>query len=166
MSWPDPDLAVLLEPLSDAQVFTVVLYGEVRSEPLTGIVAVANVVRNRVKADLHNDGKPDWWGEGYRGVLLKPWQFSCLHPQGGFRNYERVKALAADLAAGKSGDAKYLTCAWVARGVLGDILPADLKGCDVKGANHYHTAALTPRPTWAQNRTPLVQIGSHVFYQL
>jgi hypothetical protein len=27
--------------------------------------------------DLNNDGKPDWWGEGYAGLYQKPYQLSC-----------------------------------------------------------------------------------------
>ncbi|VVO24210.1 hypothetical protein PS723_04459 [Pseudomonas fluorescens] len=49
------------------------LWGEARGEGLAGQIAVAWTIRNRV-----NDGKAkSWWGEGYAGVCLKAWQFSC-----------------------------------------------------------------------------------------
>ncbi|MFN0314778.1 MAG: hypothetical protein ACKVQA_07060, partial [Burkholderiales bacterium] len=52
-------------------------------------------------------------------------------------------------------------CAWVALGVAqGAILDT------VKGSNHYTTASLTPRPSWAKGRVPVVQKGAHVFYLL
>lgn len=158
--WLQPELRKLVAALTDAQIVALVLYGECRSESLQGVVAVGCVIRNRVKADLGHDNKPDWWGEGYRGVCLKPWQFSCLNPVGGEGNYKKVLAFAERLAA-KAHITNDLErqCVWVAYGVVGDY------AIDVtKGSNHYHTAALTPRPKWALGHDPAFQIGRHVFY--
>ena len=46
------------------------IVGEARGEGHTGMVAVANVVMNRV-------AKPSWWGRTVKDVCLKPYQFSC-----------------------------------------------------------------------------------------
>lgn len=144
-----------VEKLNDWQTVALVLYGETRSEPIQGQVAVANVIKNRVEAK-------SWYGDGWKGVALKAKQFSCLFPQGGQKNYERVLALAQKLAAGESvTDPKYLACAWVARGVIGGFLPEN-----TQQSNHYHVAAMTPRPDWAQKHTPKAQHGGHVFYRL
>lgn len=147
--------------LSDVHILACTLYGEARSESTESILAVACVVRNRVKADLGNDGKPDWWGEGYRGVCLKPWQFSCWHPEGGAGNYARMVKLVADLKVGPVTEPRYTECAWIATGVINDWVR------DVSmGADHYHQVSLTPRPSWAQAKTPIKQVGSHLLYRL
>ena len=61
----------------DVDVLARTIWGEARGEGFAGQVAVGWAIRNRVEADLGNDGKPDWWGEGYVGVCKAPWQFSC-----------------------------------------------------------------------------------------
>jgi len=61
----------------DRDILARTLWGEMRGEGVAGQIAVAWSIRNRVEMDLHNDGKPDWWGEGYAGVCRKPYQFSC-----------------------------------------------------------------------------------------
>lgn len=144
-----------LDKLTEPQVLAVVLFGEARSEPIEGIVAVANVVRNRV-------AEKRWFGTTYREVCLKPWQFSCLNPLGGQKNYERVLALALHMASGTEvRDPLARQCIGVSLCVAqGYFLDS------VKGANHYHTAVLMPRPTWAQDAIPVKQVASHVFYKL
>lgn len=158
--WLPPELRKLVDVLTDAQLIALVLYGEARSEPVQGIVAVGCVIQNRVDADLGNDKKPDWWGEGFRGICLKAWQFSCLHPKGGEANYTKVLAFAAKLAAKTPiTNALERQCVWVGYGIAGDYV------IDVtKGSMNYHTATLTPRPSWAMGHTPIVQHGRHVFY--
>jgi len=158
--WLAPDFRVVVDQLTDPQIVALVLYGESRSEPVQGIVAVGNVIRNRVQADLGNDKKPDWWGEGYRGVCLKAWQFSCLHEKGGAGNYKRVLEFAQKLASKTPiTNERERQCVWVAHGITGDYALDN-----VKRSTHYHTAAITPRPAWALNHVPAVQIGGHVFY--
>ena len=57
----------------DRDILARTLFGEARGEGLVGQIAVAWTIRNRVE-----DGKAkSWWGEGYAGVCLKPYQFSC-----------------------------------------------------------------------------------------
>lgn len=147
--------------LSDVHVLACTLYGEARSESTEGILSVANVIRNRVKADLGNDAKPDWWGEGYRGVCLKPSQFSCWIPAGGEGNHKKLAELVAALQVGPVHDARYKECAWIATGVINDWVRDNTKGAD-----HYHVATMTPRPVWARAHTPVVQVAKHVFYRL
>jgi len=160
LDWLAPDLRPFIEKATDVQMVALILYGEARSEPVQGIVAVGSVIRNRVNTDLHNDKKPDWWGEGYKGVCAQSWQFSCLHPKGGEGNYTRVRDFAERLISGQPiTAANERQCIWVAHGIVGNyaIDPT-------KGSNHYHTATMTPRPTWAKGHTPAVQVGGHSFY--
>jgi N-acetylmuramoyl-L-alanine amidase len=151
--------------LSDVQIVACTLYGEARSEPTEGILAVACVIRNRVTTDYGNDEKPDWWGEGYRGVCLKKWQFSCWLPEGGEANHARLAKLVAALKAGTVTDERYKECAWIATGVVNNWVR------DVThGADHYHAVSMQPRPTWALNRVPINHLHppkpGHVFYRL
>lgn len=63
----------MTETEKDRNILARTLCGEARVEGLDGQIAVAWAIRNRVF-----DGKAkSWWGEGYAGVCLKPWQFSC-----------------------------------------------------------------------------------------
>lgn len=58
---------------TDRDILARTLWGEARGEGLAGEIAVAWTIRNRVF-----DGNPkSWWGEGYAGGGMKPWQFSC-----------------------------------------------------------------------------------------
>ena len=152
--------------LSDVQVLACTLYGEARSEPTEGILAVACVIRNRVTIDIKNDGKPDWWGEGYRGICLKPAQFSCWSPVGGEGNYKKLAGLVANLKSAAVSDERYKECAWIATGIVNNWV-RDI----TYGADHYHTTKMQPRPKWAEGFVPLNNIHSfgrtnHLFYRM
>lgn len=157
--------------LSDVQVLACTLWGEARRLNPEEIIQVACVIRNRVKADLGNDKKPDWWGEGYRGVCLAPMQFSVWNDgpltseKGVLTNHGALAKLVAALKAGVVTDERYKECAWIATGVMKDWVR------DVThGANHYHVAAMQPRPKWARDRVPVNNLfpakAGHVFYRL
>ena len=141
----------------DIQILARTLYGEARGESWAGKVAVAWVVRNRAELDLHNDGKPDWWGEGIAGVCLKPWQFSCWNAD----DPNRDKLLKVTPA-----DPFFRECLAAAAAVLGNIEPDP-----TAGATHYHTTA---RPTWATAWPPkwadgqsiVATVHNHQFYRL
>lgn len=153
LDWLPLEMRAFAEKLDPAQTVALVLYGEARSEPVQGIVAVGCVIRNRVR-------KPGWWGHDFKGVCLQSQQFSCLFPNGGAGNYKRVVAFAQKLASGlQITNERERQCVWVAHGIIGDFV------IDVtQGSTHYMTATLVPRPEWAQGHTPVVQIGAHAFY--
>lgn len=153
LDWLTPDMRALVEKTAEAQRVAATLWGEARSEPVQGIVAVANVIRNRAK-------KPGWWGEGYSGVCLAPKQFSCWTPAGGQRNYDRLLGVMQQFAAGTPiTDPGLRECIGIAHLAMGDYLRDN-----TKGSTHYHAAVMTPRPTWAKGHTPVIQCGNHVFY--
>lgn len=57
----------------DRDILARTLWCEALGEGLAEQIAVRWKICNRV-----NDGKAkSWWGEGYAGVCLKAWQFSC-----------------------------------------------------------------------------------------
>lgn len=154
LDWLQPQMREIVEALPDDAILGLTLWGEARSEPIEGIVAVASVIRNR-KHDKR-------WPDTYRGVCLQRRQFSCWRPEGGPGNYNHLLKIAGQLANKETVTLKSLEqCAWVALGFTKEALYDR-----VKGANHYHTAALTPRPHWAQDVVPVTQVTTHVFYKL
>ena len=155
------DLKALLAPLPDEAILGLTLFGEARGEPIEGLIAVGCVIRNRVLTDIGHDRKPDWWGEGYRGVCLKRDQFSCWSPKGGEANFNAVVAATQLLLAHEPAPPLLEQCSWVALGISrGALLDT------VKGADHYHAVQLRPRPPWAQSFVPIVQVRNHLFYRL
>jgi N-acetylmuramoyl-L-alanine amidase len=124
------------------------LWGEARGEGILGMAAVAAVIMNRVRADLGNDNRPDWWGEGILGVCRKPFQFSCWN--GNDPN-------AAKLRAVRDTDPRFAEALTIAHLAAAGWL-ADPTG----GATHYHT--ITIRPKWAYGKTPNIILNRHAFY--
>lgn len=153
LDWMPLELRPLVTAFTDPQMVSLILYGEARSEPVQGIVAIGCVIRNRVR-------KPGWWGHDFKSVCAAKLQFSCLTPNGGAGNYKRVVTFAEKLASGvQITNERERQCVWIAHGIVGDYV-IDL----TKGSCHYHVAAMTPRPQWAMGHVPVVQVGSHVFF--
>jgi N-acetylmuramoyl-L-alanine amidase len=154
--WIAPDLQPLLDKLPESAILALTLYGEARSEPIEGIVAVGNVIQHRA-ADAKNR-----WPKTVRGVCLQPWQFSAWNLVGGERNYARLFGMAKTLAGGADPkDAGFEECAAVAT-----MLTKKALRDRVKQSNHYHAVNMQPRPSWAQAHVPTVQVAAHLFYRL
>lgn len=128
------------------------LWGEARGEGFAGQVAVAWAIRNRVEMDLHNDGKPDWWGEGYAGVCLAKYQFSCWNRNDpNFSYLCGIKTIpAAQLAQ--------------ARRAADDVIDGRMPD-STSGATHYYVASMSNPPGWAAKARRTVKLGRHVFYK-
>lgn len=136
---------------NDLDVLARTLWGEARGERTVGMVAVAWTIRNRVDADLRNDGKPDWWGEGYTGVCKAPYQFSCWLPND--PNYAYLSG------ALQIPSAEMALCESAAQSVVSGAV-SDPTG----GATHYHATSIKP-PKWTAGAKRTVTIGRHVFYK-
>lgn len=124
------------------------LYGEARGQGWAGLVAVGWCIRNRVEIDLRDDNKPDWWGEGYVNVCLKPWQFSCWNAND--PNRKKLMAVETD-------DAAFRECIAAAAAVMTGLEPDP-----TERSHHYHTASI--KPSWSRGFEPVTRIGDHVFY--
>lgn len=139
-----------LQSLSPADVLAITLWGEARSEPVEGRIAIANVVRNRVS-------HPGWWGTDYVSVCRAPQQFSCWNA-GDDANHAAVMALLADVWAGKPAEPIYRECLWIADGVMRGLV------CDRIGkATHYFASSIAP-PAWSAKAHLVARIGNHLFY--
>ncbi|MDA8485147.1 cell wall hydrolase [Pseudomonas resinovorans] len=128
------------------------LWGEARGEGLAGMIAVGWTIRNRVELDLRNDGKPDWWGEGYIGVCQKPWQFSCWNKND--PNYPFLSGLKPIPAA------EFAKARQAALAVLEGKQPDP-----TAGATHYYAKSMKTPPGWMKGARPTVTIGNHRFFK-
>lgn len=153
LAWMEPEMRDLVEKVTESQRVAATLYGEARSEPIQGIVAVASIIRNRWR-------QPQRFGQTPSDVACAPWQFSCWHPKGGEGNYQKMLALMGSFVnKAQIIDAGARECVGVAQLMLGDYLRDN-----TKGSTHYHTFKLHPRPKWTNGIAPVVQIGGHLFY--
>jgi len=118
------------------------LWGEARGEGIEGMVAVANVVMNRVKANR--------WANDIIGVIMQPKQFSVWNL--GDPNRPLMQRVT-------ERDKQFRQALEIADKALSDDLD-DI----TNGADHYHTRAVSPR--WSRGQTPVARIGRHVFFRL
>lgn len=150
----------LIASLPERDILALTLWGEARSEPIEGRIAIANVVRNRVTAQRASFGLTP------REVCLKPWQFSCWRLEGGAENYAQMMDAARllDTSTRATGllSPIFRECLWIAEGLL-----TDRFGDNTKGSTHYLTVTLyrLHPPAWAIGHVPTVQINSHLFFK-
>jgi N-acetylmuramoyl-L-alanine amidase len=126
------------------------LFGEARSEPVEGVIAVAAVVANRTHAQRQA------WGLTIEAVCKADRQFSCWNPPQSESDRRNQQAM---LNAGPE-DPLFARCIEIARNTAnGDI--RDI----TSGANHYYRAG-GDVPDWAVGVVPTATIGRHVFLRL
>lgn len=135
----------------DLDVLTRTVWAESRGEGIAGMVAVGWAIRNRVEMDLHNDGKPDWWGEGYEGVCKAPWQFSCWN-----KNDPNYPYMIGEKEIPRSQYALALDAAKSATSERTD---------PTMGATHYFSTTMPKAPAWAAKATRTIKIGRHIFFK-
>jgi N-acetylmuramoyl-L-alanine amidase len=127
------------DKLTDVELLARLIYGEARGEEYKGMVAVAQVARNRSL-------RPSWWGHTLRECILKPYQFSCFLP-----------GYSAPLVT-PTGDV-WLTCLNIAVNVIRDCVDDTSRG-----ATHYFADTIEP-PDWAASMTQTAVIGRHRFFK-
>lgn len=121
------------------------IYGEARSDGYHGMLAVANVIKNRVR---HKD-----FPNSYIGVCLQKYQFSMWNDM---NEANTQKALNADKT-----DASFKMALEIASGVINGKLQDNTNGAD-----HYHTIAMGFPKSWDRRFIkPTGDIGSHRFYK-
>lgn len=131
---------MILSYLTDVEILGRLIYGEARGEPHQGKQAIACVVRNRVS-------KPCWWGTSWRGVMLRPYQFSCFNPD------------SIDSIFLPEDDEVWYECLGVAISYKSIAALDDV----TNGATHYCT--LDASPPWMKGATLCTIIGNHQFYK-
>lgn len=132
----------------DRDILARTLWGEARGEGLAGQIAVAWTIRNRVE-----DGKAkSWWGEGYAGVCLKPYQFSCWNKNDPNFPY---------LSGAQPIPSKQFAQAQRAADLVISGAEADI----TNGATHYYATTMPKAPAWAKNATQTFRLGHHIFFK-
>ncbi|MBA4009842.1 MAG: cell wall hydrolase [Erythrobacter sp.] len=112
------------------------VYFEARGEPLTGQLAVAQVIINRTE-----DGR---FPRSYCGVVAQPGQFS-------FMRGRRMPAIREGSAA------------WERAVAVAHIADKGLWESEAEGAVFFHARYV--KPGWTRNKTRLAQIDTHIFYR-
>lgn len=120
---------------------TEALYHEARGETITGLVAVAEVILNRVDSRYYPDTVCEVVGQGIEYAPLCQFSYKC-------------DGLSDAMAR---GDARTLMekIAWVMLSGKPRILTGK--------ATHYHTNAVNPG--WAARLVRTARIGDHIFYR-
>jgi N-acetylmuramoyl-L-alanine amidase len=131
---------------ADLQILTYTLLGEARGEGAEGMLAVANVIANRVDSPIYPDDPVD--------VVLQDRQFSTNNAgEGGNQAATRREV--------RPGDALYVTAEQIVRAAIIDRTVPDITG----GAINYHATNISPY--WAANATTrwgTVTYGNHIYY--
>ena len=130
--------------LTDIQLLALCIWGEARGESYVGKVAVGSVILNRVD-------KGGWFGKSLKGVILKPYQFSCFLKND--PNYPILLKIAQnfDGYTNKTLD----ECETIAIDLYHD-------GKRNTEATHYKT--LDCRASWENKLKLVATIGNHNFY--
>lgn len=126
--------------ISDTALAAVTIWQEARGEAYEGKLAVAEVIRNRMKERYASDGT-------VAGTVLRPKQFSGWNS----RDPNRIPSLKID-----DGDKAAAGCvrAWKEA--------TEQNTNTAKGALLYYAPALAA-PEWVRGCTELARIGGHVF---
>lgn len=127
---------------TERECLATAIYFEARGEPLSGQVAVAQVVLNRV----HNPRYPD----SICGVV--------------YQNHHRRNACQFSFACDGMAEATSEEKAWErAKKVSDEVVAGQAKVWNVTTATHYHATYVDPY--WAPSMQRLIRIGAHVFYK-
>lgn len=115
---------------------------EAEGEPYEGKVAVARVIRERMRLRYYSDGT-------VAGTILKPFQFSGWNTDG-----NRARSCNADL---ESPSVQSAIRAWEESGRTPDQR--------FEGVTHYHADYVTPK--WRNDKylKRAFRIGRHIFYK-
>lgn len=136
--------------VSDLDTLARTLWGEARGEGSTGMQAVANVVMNRYDEAKTSNAKARQYGASVAEICRKPYQFSAWNAND--PNFSKMLALT-------EADPLFNKALNIARAALNNSL-SDI----TRGANHYHTAAVSPK--WSIGVQPIAQVGNHKFFAL
>lgn len=124
-------------PMSDElRCLAGAVYFEARGEPLTGQLAVAQVIINRSE-----DAR---FPRSYCGVVAQPGQFSFMRGK--------------HMPAVRTG-----TAAWSRAVAIAEIAHKGLWESEAGDAVFFHAKYV--RPSWSMRKTRLAQIDTHIFYR-
>lgn len=135
--------------MTDRDAIALTLFGEARGEGVQGRLAVAAVLRNRLRTGR--------WGSTYRDVCHARKQFSCWNASD--PNRARLLAELTKVQQGKPISRVLQECYTIA-----DVLLNEAIFRQVGNALHYFADSIQP-PKWAATGTLVASIGHHKFFE-
>lgn len=141
-----------LDGLTDLEIFACTILGEAPPGSPLGAYSVAWAMKNRMLADVGQDSKPDWWGEGIRGVCLAPWQFSCWN----LDDPNRKRILSERDARSEA----FIRALGIATAVYQYLITDP-----TAGATHYYNPRIVKEPKWVPGFAFTGKIDAHLFYR-
>lgn len=138
MALASPVTAFSADYAPEGVIETIIL--ESVSEGLEGMIAVAEVIRNRT-----NDPR---WPDSYTAVVYQPWQFSCWNEDAEDWRVKRYNREATPQMIQRAMRAWHES-QWTSL---------------TKGATLYHADYVTPNWDWSKTER-IVKIGKHIFYR-
>lgn len=140
-----PDPTKSWYEMEDLTVLTVAVWAEARGQSFSAKLAVAWTIRNRA---MH----PTWWGVGWKGVILKPKQFSPFSPTD--RQNHKLKNPLMHGTEREWADS-YMAAAIAYYGGGEDAS---------NGADHFYSG--DNEPGWSVGREPVLGVDGFKFYRL
>ena len=142
------------ETISDTMAVAKTIYGEARGDGIRGMLAVACVIRNRVQHP-----RVRWWGTGWKGVCLAPFQFSC------WNDNDPNRKILNSIPEFGPWPASFVAAREIAREFVDPPSEPDEPWPDItRGSDHYH--GVMANPYWTKGRTVTAMFGTHIFYRL
>lgn len=143
-----------IHELSPIEILTLTLIGEARGEPIEGMVAVGNVIRNRLR---HEPGRY----KSYSDVCLARLQFSCWNEDD--PNRVLLLSIGEQLLSQKTlTEPSHRQCYWTAKGIDQAMI-----NDNTHGSLNYLTSSLffsDKRPKWAKSIISYYTFGNQVFF--
>ena len=143
--------------LPTAKLLALVTYGEAKSEGISGMTAVLNVIKNRAReVDKYGDsGIYMLTKDPYKAVILKPMQFSALNLNTPSR--DMIDRIAQNFE-GEVNINSYLSDAYR----LSILLLKNQLRNNIGSATYYHADYVLP--SWMSAFFRVGSIGRHIFY--
>ena len=126
----------------DRELLARILTAEAGNQGPIGMTAAGNVIMNRANTP--------GYGDGVRGVIMKPGQFSPMNSVTGYARGEQGQ----NIDALRPTETAYMVADSLLQGTAGDI---------TGGATHFFNPDIS-NPSWAQGKD-FTRIGDHVFGQ-
>ena len=124
----------------DRELLARILTAEAGNQGPIGMTAAGNVIMNRANTT--------GYGDGVRGVIMKPGQFSPMNSVTGYARGEQGQ----NIDAIRPNETAYMVADSLLQGTAGDI---------TGGATHFFNPDIS-NPSWAQGKE-FTRIGDHVF---
>jgi spore germination cell wall hydrolase CwlJ-like protein len=136
-----------LNSLTDDIVLTLCLWGEARGEEKNSKIAIASVIKQRVKVG-------GWFGNGWKGVILKNKQFSCFNSND--INLKKILGVAENFSKILAKNKVLRECHAVAWGIITGVIDPSIE------ATHY--LSIYCNAFWEGKLEKVATIGNHDFY--